>query len=218
MSSIDISPIESLIKKAENRAGRMVGSTRLIAVSKTQPSEKIDQARAAGLTHFGENKVQEALQKFPDLEARSAEETLHLIGPLQSNKAKQAMRHFNWIHSLDRPKLAATLARLSQELGHCPKLLIQVNTGEEPQKAGVMPNDLEALLQQAQGENLPVCGLMCIPPADQAPAPHFAWLARRAKELDLPELSMGMSQDFEAAVELGATFVRVGSRLFGARG
>lgn len=217
MNYIDLAAVESGIRRAENRSGRSEFSAQLIAVSKTQPKRKIDEARGIGLRQFGENKVQEAIEKFSPPEQRWKSETLHLIGPLQSNKARQAMQHFDWIHSLDRSKLVSVFARISQEIGSCPDLLIQVNTGEEHQKAGVLPQDLEALLLEAQRENLPVRGLMCIPPADQAPAPHFAWLARRAQDLSLPELSMGMSQDFEAAVELGATFVRVGSRLFGAR-
>jgi len=217
MSPIYHEPIVARLEKSLRRAGRPLDSCSLIAVSKTQPIEKIQAARATGMLHFGENKVQEALEKFEAKTTRKTNEILHLIGPLQSNKARQAMEHFDWIHSLDRPKLVTAFARLTQELGTCPNLLIQVNTGEEPQKAGVLPNDLESLLESAQRADLPVRGLMCIPPADQAPAPHFAWLAQRAKDLGLPHLSMGMSQDFEAAAELGATFIRVGSAIFGAR-
>ena len=209
--------VRNKLHRALNRAGRAPESCELIAVSKTQKVEKIESARATNLKHFGENKVQEAREKFPPKPDRLIGEALHLIGPLQTNKARQAMEHFDMIHSLDRPKLVNTLARLRDEAGTCPSLFIQVNTGEEPQKAGVMPADLEALVDQARNANLPLIGLMCIPPADQAPAPHFAWLAQRAKELGLSELSMGMTQDFEAAAELGATYVRVGSALFGER-
>ena len=209
--------LEATLRKHLARAGRVPESCRLIAVTKTYPQQTVTKARALGLTNFGENKVQEAVQKFPPLEDRLAGETLHLIGPLQTNKARQALKHFDMIHSVDRPKLVDTLARLRDEEGHCPKLFIQVNTGEEPQKAGVMPENLEALVVQARQADLPLIGLMCIPPADQAPAPHFAWLAKRARDLGLSELSMGMSQDYAAAAELGATYIRVGSALFGDR-
>ena len=213
----DQTPVFARLNRVLARAGRPEQACTVIAVSKTQTRAAIDQARAAGLRHFGENKVQEAVDKFPAPDQRAAGEVLHLVGPLQSNKARQALLHFDWIHSLDRPKLVAALAHLAQEVGRCPQILIQVNTGEEPQKAGVWPDALEALVAQARGAGLPLRGLMCLPPADQAPAPHFAWLARRADQLGLAELSMGMSQDFEAAAELGATFVRLGSALFGAR-
>ncbi len=212
-----ISPIRTRLTAALNRADRAPDSCRLIAVTKTRSGQIVTQARRHGIRHFGENKVQEAQEKFPPAEDRAEGELLHLIGPLQSNKVRQAVRHFDAIHTIDRPKLIPRLAQVRAEEGRCPALFIQVNTGEEPQKAGVLPADLDALVAQARAAALPLVGLMCIPPADQAPAPHFAWLARRAKHLGLPELSMGMSGDFEAAAELGATYVRVGSALFGAR-
>lgn len=214
---IELEQIDARIARAIGRADREPNDCTLIAVSKTKPVSAVDEARSLGLSHFGENKVQEAIQKFPPFENRPSGETLHLIGPLQSNKARQAVQHFDYIHTLDRPKLVSILARLADEVGRCPKLLIQVNTGEEPQKAGILPSDLPGLVHQARDAGLPLVGLMCIPPAEQAPAPHFAWLARAAQDLKLRELSMGMSQDFEAAIELGATFVRVGSALFGER-
>ena len=205
------------LRRALARAGRTEGDCSFIAVSKTKPAAAVAQARALGLKHFGENKVQEGLEKFLPLAQRAPGEVLHLIGPLQSNKARLAMGHFDVIHTVDRPKLVTALARLADELGRCPQLLVQVNTGEEPQKAGVLPMDLPRLLKQAHDAGLPIAGLMCIPPADQAPAPHFAWLNQAANAHGLKELSMGMSSDFEAAAELGATYVRVGSALFGER-
>ena len=166
---------------------------------------------------FGENRVQEAAAKWPAWRARFDRVQLHLLGPLQTNKARQAMQLFDGIHSLDRPKLAKTLARLAQELGHCPILLIEVNTGEEPQKAGVLPAGADDFVAQARAMDLPVTGLMCIPPVDENSSHHFAVLAEIAARNGLSELSMGMSADFEGAVALGATYVRVGSAIFGAR-
>lgn len=213
----NIEAIRKGLHRALERANRPKDSCQIIAVTKTYDSLIVDEARNHGMAHFGENKVQEAIGKFADAANRPSNEKLHLIGPLQSNKARQALQHFDFIHSVDRPKLVTALARIRDEEGRCPKLFIQVNTGEEAQKAGVMPADLNQLVDQARSLNLPVAGLMCIPPANQAPAPHFAWLSQRAKSLDLRELSMGMSSDYEAAAELGATYVRVGSALFGQR-
>ena len=212
-----IDTVMGKLHRALGRAGRGQDACTLIAVSKTKPAELVAQARTLGLQHFGENKVQEGAEKFLAPNARADGEVLHLIGPLQSNKARVAMGHYDVIHTVDRPKLVNALARLADEIGRCPRLLVQVNTGEEAQKAGVLPHDLPALLRLARDGGLPIAGLMCIPPADAAPAPHFAWLKRAADEHGLREVSMGMSGDFEAAAELGATFVRVGSALFGAR-
>ncbi len=209
--------IGTRLSAALDRADRRPDSCRLIAVTKTRGGQIVTEARRHGICHFGENKVQEAQEKFPPSKDRAACEALHLIGPLQSNKVRQAVRHFDAIHTVDRPKLITRLVQVRAEEGRCPALFIQVNTGEEPQKAGVLPVDLDTLVALARAAKLPLVGLMCIPPADQAPAPHFAWLALRAQQLGLHELSMGMSGDFEAAVELGATYVRVGSALFGAR-
>ena len=166
---------------------------------------------------FGENRVQEAAGKWPGFRERFEGIDLHIIGPLQTNKARQAMELADAVHSVDRPKLAHTLARLAQELGHCPDLFIQVNTGEEEQKAGVLPGDADAFVAECRGLDLPVKGLMCIPPVDEEPALHFALLAKIAARNGLDGLSMGMSGDFETAIALGATHVRVGSAIFGAR-
>jgi hypothetical protein len=171
----------------------------------------------AGHRVFGENRVQEAAGKWPEWQARYTGVELHLLGPLQTNKARQAMELFDVIHSLDRPKLAATLARLADETGGCPDLFVQVNTGEEPQKAGVLPADADGFVAECRGLALPVVGLMCIPPAEEEPALHFALLAKIAERNGLTGLSMGMSGDFETAVALGATHVRVGSAIFGER-
>ena len=205
------------IRTQEQRAGRIGGSTRLIAVSKKQPDSRVESVLAEGHRLFGENRVQEAAAKWPAWRARFDRVQLHLLGPLQTNKARQAMQLFDGIHSLDRPKLAKTLARLAQELGHCPTLFIEVNTGEEPQKAGVLPAGADEFVAQARAMDLPVTGLMCIPPVDENSSHHFAVLAEIAARNGLSELSMGMSADFEGAVALGATYVRVGSAIFGAR-
>jgi len=182
-----------------------------------QPLDRVEAVLSQGHRLFGENRVQEAAGKWPDFKARYDGVKLHLIGPLQSNKARQAMELFDAIHSLDRPKLAKALARLAQEDGHCPDLMIQVNTGEEPQKAGVLPGDADAFIAEARAMDLPVKGLMCIPPVDETPALHFALLAKIADRNGLSELSMGMSADFETAIAHGATCVRVGSAIFGER-
>ena len=209
-----LSVIQARIAKEEARVGREHGSTHLIAVSKVQPLERVVAVLEEGHRVFGENKVQEAAGKWPDLKAQFEGVELHLIGPLQSNKTRQAMGLFDVIHSVDRPKLARAIARIAEEEGHCPKLLIQVNTGEEAQKAGVMPDDLDAFVTECRELNLPIVGLMCIPPADEEPSLHFALLARMAKRNGLEQLSMGMSSDFERAIAQGATYVRVGSAIF----
>lgn len=209
--------IKSRIAKAEANAGRAPGSVKLIAVSKVQPNERVEAVLEEGHRCFGENKVQEAAGKWPAFAERFDGIDLHLIGPLQTNKARQAMELFDSIHSVDRPKLANTLARLAQELGTCPDLFIQVNTGEEEQKAGVMPADADAFIAECRALDLPVKGLMCIPPVDEEPSLHFALLAKIAKRNGLQGLSMGMSGDFETAIALGATHVRVGSAIFGVR-
>ena len=209
--------IRARIAAAEAAAGRGAGSVRLVAVSKVQPLGRVDAVLAAGHRLFGENRVQEAASKWPDLRLRYPGTEVHLIGPLQTNKARQAMELFEAIHSVDRPKLATTLARLAQDLGHCPALFLQVNTGEEPQKAGVAPAEADAFVAQCRALGLPVVGLMCIPPLHDAPAPHFALLAAIARRNGLAGLSMGMSDDFERAIAEGATHVRVGSAIFGAR-
>jgi pyridoxal phosphate enzyme (YggS family) len=209
--------INDKIAKAETEAGRAAGSVSLIAVSKVQPNARVEAVLDEGHRIFGENKVQEAMGKWPDFRERYDGIELHLIGPLQTNKARQAMELVDAIHTLDRPKLAKTLARLAQDIGRCPDLFIQVNTGEEEQKAGVMPLEADGFIQECQSLDLPVRGLMCIPPVDEEASLHFALLAKIAARNGLTGLSMGMSSDFKKAIALGATHVRVGSAIFGKR-
>ena len=214
---MSLSEIKSRIAAAETAAGRAPGSVELIAVSKIQPNERFEAVLEEGHRVFGENRVQEAAGKWPEFREKFSDVDLHLIGPLQTNKARQAMELVNAIHSVDRPKLATTLARLAQELGHCPELFIQVNTGEEEQKAGILPKDSDGFIQECRALDLPIKGLMCIPPVDEEPSLHFALLAKIAERNGLSGLSMGMSGDFESAIALGATHVRVGSAIFGER-
>lgn len=214
---MSLSEISARIAKAEAKAGRAAGSVKLIAVSKVQPNERVRDVLEQGHRCFGENRVQEAAGKWPAFKEQFAGIDLHLIGPLQTNKARQAMELCDAIHSVDRPKLAKTLARLAQELGSCPDLFIQVNTGEEEQKAGILPADADGFIAECRALDLPIRGLMCIPPVEEEPALHFALLAKIAARNDLEGLSMGMSGDFEQAIALGATHVRVGSAIFGER-
>ena len=190
----------------------------LIAVSKTVPAEGIVPALEAGQRLFGENYVQESKAKWPALKARYPDVELHLVGPLQSNKAREAVELFDVIHSLDRLSLAAALAKEITRTGRTPKLLIQVNTGDEPQKGGVSPADLDVLLAECVGTHgLAIQGLMCVPPVEDPPSAHFGLLAALARRHNLPILSMGMSADYAAAIQMGATHVRVGTSIFGAR-
>ena len=212
-----LSDIQAHLAKADAAAGRPAGSVKLIAVSKKQPDARVEAVLEEGHRVFGENRVQEAAGKWPGFRARYPDVELHLIGPLQTNKARQAMELCDAIHSVDRPKLAKTIARIADEMGRCPDLFIQVNTGEEPQKAGVLPGETDAFVAEARDLGLPVAGLMCLPPIDEEPSLHFALLARIAARNGLDGLSMGMSGDFERAVAQGATHVRVGSAIFGAR-
>lgn len=206
------------IARTAREEGRDPASVTLIAVSKTFPVEAVEPVLAAGHRVFGENRVQEAKAKWPALRERYPDVELHLIGPLQSNKARDAVTLFDVIHSLDRPSLAEALVREMERTGRRPRLFVQVNTGEEPQKAGVAPAEADAFIAQCRDRwKLPVVGLMCIPPVDEPPSPHFALLAKIAARNGLSCLSMGMSADFEQAVMLGATHVRVGSAIFGAR-
>ncbi|MGR3629406.1 MAG: YggS family pyridoxal phosphate-dependent enzyme, partial [Sulfitobacter sp.] len=190
---------------------------KLIAVSKVQPDARVRAVLEEGHRSFGENRVQEAAGKWPGFREDFDGIDLHIIGPLQSNKVRQAMELAEAIHTVDRPKLAKTIARLAQEIGRCPDLFIQVNTGEEDQKAGVMPHEADGFIAECRALDLPIKGLMCIPPVDEAPSLHFALLAKIAARNDLSGLSMGMSGDFEQAIALGATHVRVGSAIFGER-
>ncbi|WP_197916723.1 YggS family pyridoxal phosphate-dependent enzyme [Thiosulfatihalobacter marinus] len=215
---MSLAEIITRLHKAESAAGRAEGDTCLIAVSKRQPDARVVDVLEQGHRVFGENQVKEAAGKWPDFRARFDGVELHLLGPLQTNKARQSMGLFDAIHSLDRPRLANMLARLAQELGHCPQLFIQVNTGEEPQKSGVLPDDADGFVAECRALDLPIAGLMCIPPVEEEPSLHFALLGKIAARNGLEGLSMGMSGDFERAVALGATHVRVGSAIFGARG
>ncbi|WP_120499027.1 YggS family pyridoxal phosphate-dependent enzyme [Roseovarius sp. EL26] len=214
---MSLEEIKTRIAKAEAEAGRAAGSVELIAVSKVQPNQRVAAVLNEGHRCYGENRVQEAAGKWPDFRTQFIGIDLHLIGPLQTNKARQAFELFQSIHSVDRPKLANTIARLAQEVGHCPDLFLQVNTGEEPQKAGVLPRDADAFISECKTMDLPVKGLMCIPPAEEEASLHFALLAKIAARNGLDGLSMGMSSDFEIAISFGATHVRVGSAIFGAR-
>ncbi|MBU9697745.1 YggS family pyridoxal phosphate-dependent enzyme [Rhodobacteraceae bacterium HSP-20] len=212
-----LADITARVRAAEAAAGRAAGSVQLIAVSKVQPLERVVAVLEQGHRLFGENYVQEAAGKWPDLRARFGAVAVHMIGPLQTNKAKVAVDLFDAIHTVDRPSLAEKLARLAQERGRCPALFVQVNTGEEPQKAGVLPADLDGFVERCRAMDLPLSGLMCIPPEGEDAGPHFAMLAGMAARNGLSGLSMGMSGDFEAAIAAGATHVRVGSAIFGAR-
>lgn len=211
--------IRARIEAATEAAHRPPGAAQLVAVSKTNPIEAVQAALAAGQRLFGENRVQEAATKFPALRAAYPELRLHIIGPLQTNKARDAVRLADVIETLDRPKLALALAEAMQKEGRRPDLLIQVNTGAEPQKAGILPDEADAFITLCRATyGLPVIGLMCIPPAEEDPARHFTQLAELAARHGLKTLSMGMSNDFEIAIRHGATHVRVGSAIFGARG
>jgi len=210
--------IRARIAAAEAAAGRASGSVTLIAVSKVQPPDRILAVLESGHRCFGENYVQEAASRWPDLRARFGPLAVHMIGPLQTNKARDAVALFDVIQSVDRDRLAAALAKEMERLGRRPACYIQVNTGEEPQKAGILPKDVDAFVALCRDQyKLPIVGLMCIPPVDEEPALHFALLAKMAARNGLAKLSMGMSADYETAVRLGATHVRVGSALFGSR-
>ncbi|MFD2172865.1 YggS family pyridoxal phosphate-dependent enzyme [Rhodobacter lacus] len=212
-----LAEITARVSAAEAAAGRAPGSVALIAVSKVQPPERVVAVLDAGQRLFGENYVQEAAGKWPAWRAQYPGARVHMIGPLQTNKAKQAVELFDAIHTLDRPALATKLANLAQRRGASPELFVQVNTGAEPQKAGVLPEAVDSFIADLRAMDLPLAGLMCIPPEHEDAAPHFARLAELAKRNGLTGLSMGMSSDFEAAIAAGATHVRVGSAIFGAR-
>jgi len=216
--TIELNDIRTRIAAAARAAGRDAAGIDLVAISKQQPVANVEAVLRAGQRHFGENRVQEAMARWSPLRPRFPDVRLRLVGPLQSNKAREAVAFFDAIDSLDRPKLAAALADAAQKGGVCPDILVQVNTGEEAQKAGVIPSEADAFIAEARGAfGLPVRGLMCIPPVDEQPAMHFALLAKIAMRNGLSDLSMGMSGDFETAIRFGATMVRVGSAVFGAR-
>ncbi len=214
----NLARITAQIRAAEQRAGRKAGATVLVAVTKTFAANDIEPVLEAGHRVFGENRVQEAAGKWPGLRERFPGIELHLIGPLQSNKAAEAVALFDVIETVDREKIAAAIAAQIKAQARHPVLLVQVNTGNEPQKAGIAPQETQGFVRSCRERHgLEISGLMCIPPVEEDPAPHFDMLARLARECGLPLVSMGMSGDFETAVEHGATHVRVGSAIFGAR-
>jgi PLP dependent protein len=214
----NLAGVRARLVRAAADARRDPAGITLVAIAKSQEPAAIEQALAQGQRVFGENRVQEAQAKYRDLKSRYPGLVLHLVGPLQTNKAADAVSLFDVIETLDRPGLAAALAKAMEKLGRRPACLIQVNTGNEAQKAGIAPEAADEFIRECRARwNLPVEGLMCIPPVDENPAPHFSLLARIAKRNGLKELSMGMSADFEAAIGAGATFIRVGTAIFGAR-
>ena len=214
---MSLSDIKSRIADAETKYSKPLNSTSLIAVSKLQPNDRVIKVLDAGHCDFGENYVQEAARKWPRWRENYSHLRLHMLGPLQTNKARQAMELFDCIHSLDRPKLAKTIARLAQELGKCPELFIQVNTGAEVQKAGILLKNLESFISDCRSKDLPIVGLMAIPPVNEEVSLHFSLLKKLADNNGIIGLSMGMSDDFEKAISFGATHVRVGSAIFGSR-
>jgi pyridoxal phosphate enzyme (YggS family) len=213
-----LADVQARIAGAARTAARDPGSVSLIAVTKTFEPDDIVPVLDAGHRTFGENRVQEAKSKWPALRERYPNVDLHLIGPLQSNKAREAVQLFDAIHTIDRPKIAEAIAQETTRQGKRLQLFLQVNTGEEPQKAGVMPNETGSLLRLCRDElKLEIAGLMCIPPVDEEAGVHFAFLRKLAQEHGLSQLSMGMSADFETAIAFGATHVRIGSQIFGER-
>ena len=214
---MSLAEIQDRVASACDLAGRETKGIKLIAVSKVQPNARVADILDQGHRIFGENKVQEAASKWPQFRETYDDIQLHIIGPLQSNKVKQAMQLAQAIHTVDRAKLAITIARHAQDLGACPELFIQVNTGEEPQKSGILPSEADAFVAEVRALDLPLKGLMCIPPVEEEPSLHFALLAKIAARNGLAGLSMGMSSDFESAIAQGATHIRVGSAIFGER-
>jgi pyridoxal phosphate enzyme (YggS family) len=212
-----LSVIDSKIKQAEKSAGRALGSTQLLAVSKVQPNERVLNVLEQGHTVFGENKVQEAQRKWPAFQKKFLNVKVHLIGPLQSNKVKQAVELFDAIHTLDRLKLARKLSNEVQTQGKAPDMFIQINTGEEKQKSGIIPSEADQFISDCMSLDLPIKGLMVIPPINEEPSLHFGLLRKIAQRNGLSGLSMGMSSDFESAIAMGATHIRVGSAIFGER-
>ena len=214
---MNLKEILKKIKEAELNFGRTVGSTKLIAVSKVQPIERVVKVLDQGHRLFGENRIQEAHSKWPDLKEKYDGVELHIIGPLQTNKTRIAMELADSIHTVDRSKLAKNIARIAQEMGKCPDLFVQVNTGEEKQKSGIPPSKTGSFVKECLSMDLPVKGLMCIPPISEEASLHFALLKNISENCGLQYLSMGMSNDFEKAISFGATHVRVGSAIFGDR-
>ena len=214
---MSLNEIKNRIQKAEIEFSRKPGEVKLIAVSKVQPNERIEVVLEQGHRAFGENRVQEAQSKWPTFKEKYEDVELHIIGPLQTNKTRVAMEIADSIHTLDRLKLAKNIARIAQEIGKCPELFVQVNTGEEPQKSGIFPRDTQTFIKECLSMNLPIVGLMCIPPINEEASLHFSLLRNIAEDCGLGGLSMGMSSDFEKAISFGATHIRVGSAIFGER-
>ncbi len=214
---MSLNSIKSLVYSQEDKLGITEGSTRIIAVSKLQPNERVELVLKSGHRIFGENRVQEANTKWPKFKEKFQNIELHLLGPLQRNKVRDAVELFDFIHTIDNIKLAKRISLIMEEVGRCPKLFIQVNTGNEPQKAGVDVDNLENLLTTCSELRLQVVGLMCIPPVLEDPYPHFEILRTLKEKYGLSELSMGMSNDFEKAILAGASYIRVGSAIFGQR-
>jgi pyridoxal phosphate enzyme (YggS family) len=214
---MSLNSIKLLVSSHEKKLGAIEGSTSIIAVSKLQPNERVELVLKSGHRIFGENRVQEAHAKWPKFKEKFKNVELHLLGPLQRNKVRDAVRLFDFIHTVDNIKLAQRISLIMEETGRCPKLFIQVNTGNEPQKAGVDIDNLENLLTVCSELRLPVVGLMCIPPVLEDPSPHFDALSTLKEKYGLSELSMGMSNDFEKAILAGASYIRVGSAIFGQR-
>ena len=216
-NAMSLEDIKKRIHQTEVNFSRSVGETKLIAVSKVQPNNRIKSVLDQGHRIFGENRIQEAQSKWPAFKEKYEDVELHIIGPLQTNKTRAAMELADSIHTVDRPKLAKTIARIAQELGKCPELFVQVNTGDEQQKSGVLPNETGSFVKECLGMDLPVKGLMCIPPINEEASLHFALLKKISENCGLKYLSMGMSDDFEKAISFGATHIRVGSAIFGER-
>ena len=214
---MSLAEIKNRILQTEIKFQRTVGSTKLIAVSKVQPNNRVELVLEEGHRIFGENRIQEAQKKWPRFKEQYDNVELHIIGPLQTNKTRAAIELADSIHTLDRIKLAKSIARIAQELGKCPNLFVQVNTGIEEQKSGVVPQEVESFAKECLNMDLPLCGLMCIPPVNEEASLHFALLKKIAEDNGLEKLSMGMSADFEKAISFGATHIRVGSAIFGER-
>jgi pyridoxal phosphate enzyme (YggS family) len=214
---MSLEDIKKRINQIEVDFSKSIGETKLIAVSKVQPISRIETILEQGHRTFGENRIQEAQSKWPAFKEKYEDVELHIIGPLQTNKTRAAMELADSIHTLDRLKLAKNIARLAQEIGKCPELFVQVNTGDEQQKAGVLVSEVESFVNDCLNMDLPVKGLMCIPPVDEEASLHFALLKKISENCGLEQLSMGMSGDFEKAISFGATHVRVGSAIFGDR-
>ena len=217
LEPMSLTEIKNLIHQAELNFSGSTGSVKLIAVSKVQPGDRVEAVLEEGHRVFGENRVQEAQSKWPTFKQKYQDVELHIIGPLQTNKTRAAMELADCIHTLDRPKLAKNMARLAQDIGKCPELFVQVNTGDEKQKSGISPKETGSFVKDCLDMDLPVKGLMCIPPVHEEASLHFALLKNISENCGLKYLSMGMSADFEKAISFGATHIRVGSAIFGER-